>query len=601
MAKFEIEREFKLDGQPFKIISGSIHYFRVLPEYWEHSLRNLKAMGCNTVETYIPWNIYEPVENKWDFNATNDFEHFIEIAQSLDLYVIVRPSPFICAEWEFGGLPGWLLKYPEMNYRTSDPLFIEKVQHFYQAILSRLSRFQITEGGNILMMQVENEYGSYGNDKTYLRTLVKLIRDAGITVPLFTSDGSWDDTLEAGSLVEDGILATGNFGSKPDWNFDQMQTFFDQKGVQMPLMCMEFWDGWFNRYNEPIIRRDPVEFAETLRAMVSRGSVNFYMFHGGTNFGFMNGCSTRGLKRLPQVTSYDYDALLTECGDPTPKYYLAQAILADYNETTLPTTLPKTSGQLHKVCEQTLFDSLAQISQVRKTQQPQTMETFDQFYGYILYRTQVKSTQKQQKALLVEAHDRAQVFVNGVLVKTLYQESLEAEFTLDLEAGINQIDVLIENMGRVNYGSRLQSGAQRKGLGRGLIIDLHFESEWEIYPLPLDNLQALDFKQTPQSADNPVRFGQYTLDLEGVGDTFIDIRSLGKGNIFVNGFNLGRYWHQGPIGYLYLPAPLLKATDNQIVIFETEQALPDQISLLSEPVYIETDNQDNYKKATAPI
>lgn len=600
MEKFAIEQDFLLNDQPFKIISGSIHYFRIHPDYWQHSLSNLKAMGCNTVETYIPWNIYESVENQYVFNRYNDFEKFIQIATELGLYVIARPAPFICAEWEFGGLPGWLLNYPEMDYRTSDPLFMDKVQHFYAAILPRLKPYQITEGGKLLMLQVENEYGSYGNDRDYLKQLVQIIRAAGITVPLFTADGSWEETLEAGSMVEAGILATGNFGTKAETNFNQMQAFFDRKQVKQPLMCMEFWDGWFNRYNEPIIRRDPVEFAETLSEMVKRGSLNFYMFHGGTNFGFMNGCSTRGQVRLPQVTSYDYDALLTESGDPTPKYYLAQSILAHYNATTQPTILPKTDGRLTKTAEQTLFDSLPQISEMKTAKQPHSMERYDQFYGYILYRTQVQSSKKQQKALLVGAHDRAQIFVNGVLTQTLYQDQLTQEFTLTLEVGKNQIDILIENMGRVNYGSLLQSEGQKKGLSRGLVLDLHFESEWEIYPLPLDNIADLDFS-TQQHDQNPVKFGQYTLALNGQGDTFIDTRQLGKGCIFVNGFNLGRYWHQGPMGYLYLPAPLLKAQDNQIVIFETEQALPAQIELLTAPVYLETQNKNNFKKATAPI
>ncbi|MFL2113372.1 glycoside hydrolase family 35 protein [Latilactobacillus curvatus] len=600
MTEFTIEKDFLIDGQPFKIISGSIHYFRVHPDYWQHSLRNLKAMGCNTVETYVPWSIYEIHEGQFNFNAFNDIERFIQLATDLGLYVIVRPSPFVCAEWEFGGLPGWLLNYPEMDYRTSDPVFMEKVARFYSMLLPRLKPYQITEGGRILMMQVENEYGSYGNDQEYLKALVALIRLNGITVPLFTSDGSWDEALTAGSLVTDGVLATGNFGSKADQNFDQLEAFFDRNAVQMPLMCMEFWDGWFNRYNEPIIRRDPEEFASTLKTMLRRGSLNFYMFHGGTNFGFMNGCSTRGQKRLPQVTSYDYDALLTEAGDPTRKYALAQSILAQYGPTSAPESLPKTTGTLTKVAQCGLFDSLTQLSQKVIKKHPKTMESFDQYYGYILYRTQVKSVKKVQKALLVEAHDRAHIFVNGQLQKTLYQESLTTEFTLNLDEGCNQIDILVENMGRVNYGSLLQSPGQRKGIARGLMVDLHFEANWEIYPLPLDNVQSLDFKQVSQDS-SPVQFGQYTLELDGTGDTFIDIRQLGKGTIFVNGFNLGRYWQQGPIGYLYLPAPLLKQGDNQIVIFETEQALPEQIALLDKPVYIETANQSHYQKATAPI
>ncbi len=309
LERFEVSDNFLLDQKPFKILSGAIHYFRVHPDDWHHSLYNLKALGFNTVETYVPWNVHEPEKGRFNFQGQLDLERFLQIAQDLGLYAIVRPSPFICAEWEFGGLPAWLLT-EDMRIRSSDPRFIEAVAAYYDELLPHLTPRLLDRGGNILMMQVENEYGSYGEDKAYLRAVRDLMIERGVTCPLFTSDGPWRATLEAGTLIDEDLLVTGNFGSRADENFASMKEFFQEHDKKWPLMCMEFWDGWFNRWKEPIITRDPEELAEAVHEVLKQGSINLYMFHGGTNFGFMNGCSARGTIDLPQVTSYDYDALL---------------------------------------------------------------------------------------------------------------------------------------------------------------------------------------------------------------------------------------------------------------------------------------------------
>ena len=329
MTRFKIEDDFYLDGKPFKILSGAIHYFRIPEEDWYHSLYNLKALGFNTVETYVAWNLHEPTEGNFNFEGNLDIEKFLQTAQDLGLYAIVRPSPFICAEWEFGGLPAWLLN-KDMRIRSSDPAFIEMVGRYYDHLLPRLVSRLLDNGGNILMMQVENEYGSYGEDKTYLREIRRLMEERSVTCPLFTSDGPWRATLKAGTLIEDDLFVTGNFGSKANFNFSQMQEFFDEYGKKWPLMCMEFWDGWFNRWKEPVITREPEELAEAVHEVLEQGSINLYMFHGGTNFGFMNGCSARGTIDLPQVTSYDYDALLDEAGNPTAKYFAVKEMMATY-------------------------------------------------------------------------------------------------------------------------------------------------------------------------------------------------------------------------------------------------------------------------------
>ena len=330
MAKFEIKEEFYLDGQPFKILSGAIQYFRLHPDQWRDTLYNLKALGFNTVETYIPWALHEPQEGQFQAEGMLDFEAYFKLVEEMGLYLIVRPTPYICAEFDFGGLPAWLLRYPSMRLRVNHPLFLEKVSHFYDWLFPKLLPYQSDQGGPILMMQVENEYGSYGEDKAYLRAIKQLMEERGVTCPLFTSDGPWRATLQAGTLIDDDVFVTGNFGSKADYNFAQLQEFFDEHGKKWPLMCMEFWDGWFNRWKEPVIKRDPDELAQAVHEVLQQGSINLYMFHGGTNFGFMNGCSARGVIDLPQVTSYDYDALLDERGNPTDKYYAVQRMLKEY-------------------------------------------------------------------------------------------------------------------------------------------------------------------------------------------------------------------------------------------------------------------------------
>lgn len=316
MEKFEIREDFYLDGRKVKIISGGMHYFRVVPEYWRDRLEKLKALGCNTVETYIPWNLHEKEKGQFEFSGILDITRYVKTAQELGLMVILRPSPYICAEWEFGGLPYWLLKEDGMRLRCMYEPYLKHVREYYQELFKVIAPLQFTQGGPVIMMQVENEYGSFGNDKEYLRAIKRLMEENGAQVPLFTSDGAWDAALEAGSLIEDGVLATANFGSRSGENLDVLEAFFRRNGRRWPLMCMEFWDGWFNRWKEKIITRDPADLAMEVAELLKRASINLYMFQGGTNFGFYNGCSARGYTDLPQITSYNYDAILTGWREP---------------------------------------------------------------------------------------------------------------------------------------------------------------------------------------------------------------------------------------------------------------------------------------------
>lgn len=586
MGNFTVEKNLLLDGKAIQLISGAIHYFRLVPQYWEHSLNNLKALGANCVETYLPWNIHQPAPDRFCFSGMADIERFIALAQRKGLFVILRPSPYICAEWEFGGLPAWLLRDPSMRIRSSQPAFLQAVERYYAELIPRLVPWQYDHGGPVIMMQLENEYGSFGNDKAYLRALTTTMRRYGISVPLFTSDGAWQEALQAGSLIEEDILATANFGSRSVESLNNLAAFQPDR----PLICMEFWNGWFNRYGDAIIRRDASDVGEEISTLLTRASINIYMFQGGTNFGFMNGCSVRGDKDLPQVTSYDYDALLSEWGEPGEKFFAVQRAIqlhAPETEQYAPVGLPRrTFGTIAVSRKVSLLATLTTLSRPVKTPWPLTMEEIGQDYGYILYRCHKAGPGTVEKCRVVDAGDRVQFYCNGQHLTTQYHEQIGEPISFDLNKSDNELDLLIENMGRVNYGPRLLSPTQRKGLRGGLLIDLHLEANWEIFPLPLNNIDDVDFSAAWQPLQPA--FYEYCFDIDSPADTFLDTRTLGKGVVFINGFNLGRYWHRGPQGYLYIPAPLLKSGENRLVVFETEGVEPGALALLDEPVYIET-------------
>ena len=587
MKRFEIGSSFYLDGQEFKILSGAIHYFRIQPEDWYHSLYNLKALGFNTVETYVPWNMHEPKKGQFDFQGILDIEKFLQIAQDLGLYAIVRPSPFICAEWEFGGMPAWLLT-EDMRIRSSDASYLQAVADYYDELLPRLVPRLLDKGGNILMMQVENEYGSYGEDKDYLRAIRQMMLDRGLDCPLFTSDGPWRATLRAGTLIEEDLFVTGNFGSKADYNFAQMQEFFDEHGKKWPLMCMEFWDGWFNRWKEPIIKRDPEELAQAVHEVLKQGSINLYMFHGGTNFGFMNGCSARGVTDLPQVTSYDYDALLDEQGNPTPKYFAVQKMMETYYPK-YPQMKPltKKSFELRDIAlseKVSLFETLPDLAQPVESLYPVKMEDLGQSYGYLLYRTEASWDADEEKIRVIDGRDRMQLFVDGELVTTQYQAEIGQDiFVTGKKKATHQIDILMENMGRVNYGHKFLADTQRKGIRTGVCKDLHFLLNWQQYPLSFENTENINFSKGWQP-EQPA-FYAFDFEMKAFKDTYLDLSGFGKGLAFVNGVNIGRFWNVGPTLSLYIPHSLLKEGHNRIIIFETEGEYKESINLVNQPTF----------------
>lgn len=578
---FEIKDDFYWNEEPVKIISGAIHYFRVLPDYWEDRLKKLKAMGCNTVETYVPWNFHEPKEGEFQFKGRRDLSRFINIADEMDLFVILRPSPYICAEWEFGGLPSWLLKDQNMKLRTAYQPFIDKVDRYFNALLKEVTPLQFTNGGPIIMMQVENEYGSYGNDKVYLNTLIDIMQKYGVDVPLVTSDGSWSDMLSNGTVL-DRALPTVNFGSKAKEHFSLLR---DYVGKEMPLMVMEFWNGWFNAWGDKEYKKtDSLTQADELREILKMGHVNFYMFHGGTHFGFDNGSNYYDALS-PDITSYDYDAPLSEWGDITEKYKRFRDVIKEYVDKPLP-PLPepvkkRAYGKLKRSQKTSLFENLNNLSVVTHSPYPQTMEDLDQNTGYILYRHQLGEKRKIEGMTLLGASDRAKVYINGKHIYTQYDKEIGDTKSFELTDEENRLDILIENMGRINYGPRVP--LQRKGINLGVHVNAAFRSEWEHYPLPLDNVEKIDFSK-PYRESEP-SFSLFEFEVDDAEDTFVDLSGWGKGAVFINGFNLGRFWEIGPQYKLYLPAPLLNKGKNTIIIFESEGKTQDHIELTDKPPY----------------
>ena len=589
MHKFEINTDFLLDDKPIQILSGAIHYFRVPKDDWYHSLYNLKALGFNTVETYIPWNYHEPREEHFEFSGEKDIQHFIQLAEELGLYVIIRPSPFICAEWEFGGLPSWLLNYKDMRIRSSDQRFIDKVDRYYAQLFKILKPLQIDHNGPIIMMQIENEYGSFGEDKSYLNMIKDLMIKHGTTVPLFTSDGGWAQTLRAGSMAEDHILPTANFGSKTDINFQNLKSFHDEFQKKWPLMCMEFWDGWFNRWGDDIIKRESDDLVAEVRTAVQQGHINLYMFHGGTNYGFWNGCSARGSVDLPQITSYDYDAPLNEMGNPTQKYYDLQKMLKEeipHIEQAEP--LIKDFIELKHIQLQdkvSLFNVLDEISYKTTSKYPETMEEAGDGLGYMLYRTKVHKDSSIEKFRIVDARDRVKMYIDGEHVYTAYQQEIGDTFEAELQSEDPQIDILVENMGRVNYGYKLLASTQRKGLGQGLMQDLHFVQDYEQFHIQLEQLNKEHFEEE-WIKDTPA-FYRYVFMLNEANNTHIDVSAFSKGVVLVNGVNIGRYWNVGPTASLYISKTLLHEGENEIIIFDTEGTYNQEINLVKEPKFIQ--------------
>lgn len=565
---------FLMDGKPYTVLSGAMHYFRIPKEYWYDRLLKLKECGFNTVETYTAWNLHEPREGEFDFSGNLDIVTYIKTAAELGLNVILRPGPYICAEFEFGGLPSWLLNCPGLQLRCNNAVFLAKVKRYYSELLTRLRPYFAVNGGNIVMLQVENEYGSFGNDKEYLRTIWNIYRESGIDCLFFTSDGPTATMLTGGTLND--CLAVANFGSKAE----KQLTYLKEVLPNQPMMCGEFWCGWFDHWGEAHHVRPAEEITREFRDMLELGaSVNVYMFHGGTNFGFTNGANYEQHYE-PTVTSYDYNAPLNEAGDRTETYYCLRELIREkigsVPELTAKETRKAAYGTVRLTQAASLFENLEHLAIAKPVFSPAMlwMEEVGQDFGYILYRNRMKGPMDGWTLRADAVHDRAQIFVNGVLRDVWDRRNPEfrnnSAVSVPLEAGKTaQLDILAENMGRVNYGPKL---LDKKGV-QGVRSGNQYQFGWEIWQLPMKDLSGLCYQPinaTP--ADGPV-FLRGELKIEDCpADTFLRLDGFTKGFVVVNGHNVGRYWNpEGPQKTLYVPAPFLRQGKNEIVIFESDR------------------------------
>ena len=551
---------FELDGEPFQILSGAIHYARVPRAYWRDRLRKARAMGLNTVETYVFWNVHEPVPGQFDFSGQNDVAEFIREAQQEGLFVILRPGPYVCAEWDFGGLPAWLLREPGMVVRSANPAFMAATARWFHRLGQELAPLQSANGGPIIAVQVENEYGSFGADHAYMEQIHHLLLDSGFDrAMLYTADGA--DELPNGSLA--GLPAVINFGSG-----DAKEEFAKLAKLRPngPRMCGEYWDGWFDHWGEKHHTSDGTDEAKELEWMLKQGySVNLYMLHGGTSFGWMSGANIDGGKYDPDVTSYDYDVPVSESGELRPKYFLFRDVIQKATGKTLPDPPAPTAAQaltpVFLTRSASIWDNLPQPVE---SAQILSMEDVGQSYGYILYRTNLAHAQRGELHI-DEVHDYAQVYLDGVLAGTLDRRLNQSSLAIDAVRENTRLDILVENTGRVNFGRQFPQ--ERSGIMHAVRLDGTPITGWKIYPIPMNSVDSLAFKTGPCTG---ACFYEATLHVESPADTFVDTRSLGKGEVFINGHPLGRFWRIGPQRTLYLPAPWLRRGDNRIVVFDLE-------------------------------
>ena len=574
--------QFCMDGKPFPIYSGAIHYFRVPREHWEDRLEKLKAAGFNTVETYVCWNLHEPREGEFCFSGMLDIAEFLRTAQRLGLYAIVRPGPYICAEWDFGGFPAWLLKDENMRLRCNYAPYLAAVRRYYAALAREIVPLLEKNGGNIILMQVENEYGSYGNDHDYLEAVRQIMLDVGMDSLLFTSDGDCDWMLSGGGLPD--VLKVMNFGSRAKTLLKKLDKF--QK--KQPRMCGEFWCGWFDHWGDRHHTRSSQEVAKEIGDFLDMdASFNMYMFHGGTNFGFTAGANY-GKGYEPTVTSYDYSALLNEWGGYTAGYHAVRRLLCDKQGIEL-TRLPdepklQSVGEVKLTQSAGLFENLDVLGTAHETAAPVHMEALGQNFGYILYSVTVRGKYEAATLYVGGVHDNAYLYIDGKLKKTYYRsDNPKMEngdgFSVRLSgfSGERQIDILVEAMGRVNYGKHLYD---RKGLRRVLLGNQELFG-FTVRTLPLDSLTGLDFGKV---RDDCPRFLRGTFDAATDADCFVDMTGFKKGCVFINGFNLGRYWEIGPQVTLYLPKGLLKETGNELIVFEQEGTDRESVQIIDHPI-----------------
>ena len=563
--------EFLLDGQPFQIISGEMHPARIPADYWRQRIMMAKAMGCNTVSAYIFWNYHESEMGVYDFSTgSHNIVEFIKIVQEERMWLILRPGPYICAEWELGGIPPYLLRIPDIKLRCLDPRYMDAAERYMARLSEEIKPYLITKGGPILMLQIENEYGSFGNDKNYLQRIKDKWTSLGIDIPTFTGDGPSTLMLEAGTLP--GSAVGLDSGSSLD---DFALAAKMNPGV--PVFSNETYPGWLTHWGEKWAKPDSAELLKDVKFLMdNKKSFSFYVIHGGTNFGYTAGANSGGKGYEPDVTSYDYDAPISEQGRATHKYMALRKLLGSY----LPkgTKLPPVPDPIPVIeltpVEMQPFTSVwDNLPQPLNSVHPETFEAYGQDYGFILYNTEL-TDHKNGKLTITGLHDYATIFLNGIYIGNL--DRRVGIYTIDLpltnvESPI--LEILVEGMGRINYGKNL---IDRKGITDSATLNGIALMNWKVYKLPMDRKFIYDLRSSGKTLNKPGIFfkGNFflsRLESNTSSDTFIDISNYIKGIVWVNGHNLGRYWNIGPQKRLYCPASWMREGSNEIIVFDLHQ------------------------------
>lgn len=567
---------FMLNGEPFVVKAAELHYPRIPRQYWDQRIKLCKALGMNTVCLYVFWNAHEPKPDTFDFTGQNDLAEFVRLCKENGMYVILRPGPYVCAEWEMGGLPWWLLKKKDIQLREADPYFMERVDKFQKAVADQVGGLTIADGGPIIMVQVENEYGSYGIDKPYVSQIRDMLRkNFGNDVTLFQCD--WSSNFLNNGL--DDLVWTMNFGTGA--NIDQQFEKLKEVRPDSPLMCSEFWSGWFDKWGANHETRPAADMIAGIDEMLSKNiSFSLYMTHGGTNWGHWAGANSPGF--APDVTSYDYDAPLSESGQTTPKYWELRKTLAKYmdgkKQAPVPALIKPTTVKPFTLTEVApIFDNLPEA---KTDADIRTMEEYDQGFGSILYRTTLPELAKPALLTVSDAHDFAQVFVDGKYIGKLDRRNGEKELMLPSCRKGAVLDILVEAMGRINFGRAIKDF---KGItdkvtvtedrdGHAFVCDL---KNWQVFNIEdtLDTYTSMNFvpvSDVAKDADGRLPRGVYrgTFTVNKPSDTFLNFETWGKGLVYVNGHPMGRIWEIGPQQTLYMPGCWLKKGENEIVVFD---------------------------------
>lgn len=575
------DKTFLLDGKPFLIKAAEMHYTRIPAEYWEHRIQMCKALGMNTICIYAFWNIHEQKEGEFDFKGQNDIAAFCRLAQKHGMYIMLRPGPYVCSEWEMGGLPWWLLKKKDIKLRTNDAYFLERTKLFMNEIGKELADLQVSRGGNIIMVQVENEYGAYATDKEYIANIRDIVKGAGFTdVPLFQCD--WSSTFQRNGL--DDLVWTINFGTGA--NIDAQFKKLQEARPNAPLMCSEFWSGWFDHWGRKHETRDAETMVSGIKDMLDRHiSFSLYMTHGGTTFGHWGGANSPAYSAM--CSSYDYDAPISEAGWATPKYYKLREMMQYADSAQVIPDVPAAypvieipEFELKEVAP--LFDNLPEP---KLSEDIKPMEQFDQGWGTILYRTSLPEVKEGTTLLIDEVHDWAQVYADGKLLGRLDRRRGQNSLVLpSLQKG-TRLDILVEAMGRVNFDVAIHD---RKGITNK--VELLTETDkkelknCEVYSFPVD----YDFAESKKYAegeklDAPAYY-RATFELDRVGDVFLDMQTWGKGMVWVNGKAMGRFWKIGPQQTLFMPGCWLKKGKNEIIVLDLLGPEKATVSGLKKPI-----------------